>query len=346
MTYHCQMDTIIMQLRKQTIMFCLSIIVPGNALKLNIFIVIQTIESGDGNMDKVNRRTMFGYSDFFQFSDGLAAVRSGNKYGFFDPNGAQVVPFKYDAVLNKGVFSESCLAVCEDGKYGFIDNKGSVVIPMEYEYYIGRYICEFNDGVAPVGKDGRIIFIDKGNNELFPISNNYFFVSGFCDGFAYVTEKCDNNKALSGLINKKGQLITPVEYNIIGLYNEGLIAVKRGRRAQYINKFGETVIDTEYEYLGDFVNHMAVVMTSERKFGMIDIDGNIIIEPKFDTLSNVIVNDITSFREGSSFGFLKTNGLVVAEYAHCTDVQMKEKYVYSIVYNYGRAQAEVDIKRL
>ena len=162
-------------------------------------------------MHQKNQQTLFGYSEFYQFSNGLAAVKSGDKYGFIDHEGVQTIPFKYDAVLNKGVFSEDLLAVCENGKYGFIDNKGNIIIPMKYEYYIGRYICEFNDGVAPVGKDGKITFIDKSNNELFMVNND--FVSGFCDGFAYVTEKRDNNEIFSFLINKITEIF------VIGINN-------------------------------------------------------------------------------------------------------------------------------
>lgn len=288
-------------------------------------------------------QTLLGYSEFFPFCDGLAAVKSGSKWGFIDEEGIVVIPFKYDSVLNNGIFCEGLLAVCEKGKFGFIDRTGKTVIPMKYEYYVGRYVCEFNDGVAPVGKDGKIIFIDKNGQELFTIEEDYFFVSGFCDGFAYVTKACDNHEILSGLINKKGHLITPIEYQITGLYKEGLIAVKKDGHAQYINKYGETIIDTTYEFIGDFDNHLAVVMNASKKFGIINTDGDVVIELKYDALSNVITNDIVFFREGATCGFMRLDASVVLQYPNCTSIQLKEETLYIIEYDDGKKKTEVDL---
>ena len=69
------------------------------------------------------------------FSEGLAAVSTGNKWGFVDPQGKVVVNVLYDRV---GEFHEGLSAVSkidsggQGEKMGFIDKSGKVVIPLKF----------------------------------------------------------------------------------------------------------------------------------------------------------------------------------------------------------------------
>ena len=94
---------------------------------------------------------------------------------------------------------------------------------------------------------------------------------------------------------------------------------------------------------GEFKNGLAVVMNREGRFGLIRTDGSVVIPLQYDSISNVIVNDILFFRKGSTCGFMKTNQLVIAEYPNCTYLQQKHGHVYRIEYNDGESQAELDL---
>ena len=97
------------------------------------------------------------------FSEGLAAVRIGDKWGFIDKDGKLVIDFRDDLVWNeeedtnandisgvafpmfkngrcmiKSMLEEEGIAV-----YGFIDTKGEVVITPEY-----LNVTEFNENYA------------------------------------------------------------------------------------------------------------------------------------------------------------------------------------------------------
>ena len=65
-----------------------------------------------------------------QFSDGYAAVMSGNKWGFIDHNGDTLVDYKYDEVHR---FVNGYAAVCRDGLWGYIDTDGNQLVPCRYE---------------------------------------------------------------------------------------------------------------------------------------------------------------------------------------------------------------------
>ncbi len=59
----------------------------------------------------------------------MAWLMKGNKYGFIDSTGRQVVPCKYDYASS---FQEGYAVVAKDGKYGFMDKTGREIIPAVY----------------------------------------------------------------------------------------------------------------------------------------------------------------------------------------------------------------------
>src|SRR5690606_14845109 len=95
------------------------------------------------------------YDDAREFSEGLAAVRLGDKY------------------------DDDCLLI-ERGKYGFINSKGKTVIPFQFEH-----VYSFKEGLAMVvTSENKVGYINKkGEWKIKPI---YEDGSSFYGGFAEV----------------------------------------------------------------------------------------------------------------------------------------------------------------
>ena len=132
--------------------------------------------------------------------------------------------------------------------------------------------------------------------------------------------------------------------------------VAGNRRVGYLNKHQKVCIPptyytrvnlpenkTVFNHGGDFKNHLAVVMNADGKFGIINTNEDVVVELKYDALSNVITNDIVFFREGGTCGFMRLDGSVILQYPNCTAIQLKEKTVYIIEYDNGKIKAEVDL---
>lgn len=79
---------------------------------------------------------------FNTFSEELAAVPIGGKFGFVDKSGNFVIPAQFDAV---GRFSHGLAAVRKGERSGFIDKAGKFVIKPKY-----LYCADFSDGLAAV----------------------------------------------------------------------------------------------------------------------------------------------------------------------------------------------------
>jgi hypothetical protein len=79
------------------------------------------------------------------FSDGIAAVRVGDRWGVIDKLGKFVIEPKYERRLS---FHEGLAVMFIDGKYGYIDKSGAVVIEPQF-----LEAGDFRGGLAAVTRD-------------------------------------------------------------------------------------------------------------------------------------------------------------------------------------------------
>lgn len=106
------------------------------------------------------------------FSEGLAVVRAGGKYGFIDGTGTFRITPEYDYAE---VFSEGLAGVSFDRiKFGFIDSAARMVIEPRFDW-----VGSFNEGLAMVNlgmawhghqkSGGKWGFIDKSGRVVIDI---------------------------------------------------------------------------------------------------------------------------------------------------------------------------------
>lgn len=101
------------------------------------------------------------YTDAQHFSQGLAAVKKEEKWGFITPDNQQRIRMQYDGVRNyKGTYS----LVRQGDQYGVIDQQGNPVIPIIYldlmpyilngkTYYISRDMTFYTGMLDANGKE-------------------------------------------------------------------------------------------------------------------------------------------------------------------------------------------------
>ena len=146
------------------------------------------------------------------FSEGLAPVKKGGKWGYVDTAGKFVIQPRFNYAKS---FSEGLAAAnIGEGKWGYIDHSGKFVIPAKFsinELYGNGEI--FSEGLALVYVNDDLVFIDKGGKTV--LKPNVTDVEGFIDGLAAVKKKYDNGKEERGYINKLGRFVwgpTPFRY--------------------------------------------------------------------------------------------------------------------------------------
>lgn len=192
----------------------------------------------------------------------LVPVRdqSSQKYGFIDQNAKIQISCEYEACYP---FKEEFAVVCIGDKEGVIDRNGKIVIPIEY------------DSVQSAQS-----------------MNGYFIV--------YEDEKY-------GLLSKEGEIIIPFEYEDITICNDSYAWVKEnGEMLLYdierqekkkvlpdVKICAVTPVSKDiYAYTtGDIIEELLWrPLPWSKKWGMLDIDGHILFEEKYDWIVKFVEN--------------------------------------------------------
>ena len=103
------------------------------------------------------------YDEMWDFTQGFAVVRKGQKYGFINAEGIEVVECKYD---NAWGFKNGFAVVQFDGKYGFIDEQGNEICRNETGFIYDDAWSFTEDGIAKVMKNGKYGYVDTTGKEV------------------------------------------------------------------------------------------------------------------------------------------------------------------------------------
>ena len=203
--------------------------------------------------------------DIRDFSEGLAAAKREDKYGYIDKTSKWIFQPIYDKV---GDFNEGLAWVEIDSKYGYISkatkkffiepkfdkagdfSEGLAPVKVDDEWgYISKetkdfsippefaFAGKFTEGLAPVLKNNGWFFDDKwgyiSKEKEFAIKAKFDGVGNFSEGLAIVAEEKDG-EVKYGYINKNGRIVIPLKFDGAGSFSEGLAAVKQGDKWGYI----------------------------------------------------------------------------------------------------------------
>ncbi|MCA9803535.1 MAG: WG repeat-containing protein [Cyanobacteria bacterium HKST-UBA02] len=207
------------------------------------------------------------------FSEGMAAVQNqSKKWGFIDPDGKLVIPYRYDRA---DVFKHGLAAVSVNDKWGYITKDGKVVGKLAY-WKANQYSPE---GIAKVTIDnsGQSHYIDIEGARID--NGKYYSCKDFSGGMGVVS---DGSKY--GAVDNKGKETIPLEYTALGQFHEGLASFQEGAydKFGYIDKTGTVKIEPAFDDAGSFSEGLARVRMGDR-WGYIDRTGKVAIAPAFVT---------------------------------------------------------------
>ena len=170
----------------------------------------------------------------------------------------EVIEVDYDIVDD---FGENGLApVCKFSKWGYINTKGEEVIKCQF-----REAGEFTNGIAPViMRDKSCAYIDE-NGESVMQFEDFTKLGSFHNGLAWFADK--NDKV--GYINEKGEIVIEPQFEL------------------YANVIRQDIFKQESFYAGGnfYDDGYAIVETSNYKQGVIDMNGNYVLEPIYDSIN-------------------------------------------------------------
>lgn len=238
-----------------------------------------------GFIDKENREIIpCIYERITPFASHEAYAVKNGKTGIIDTEGKVLVPFEYDKIeqLKSGLF-----VVNQAGREGFLNAQKQMILPCQYGYYTiedkeGKplIVLRTKDDTPyyRISYNSRYGLMDFEGNVLTPCK--YEKIGAFTDGnLAHVIL---NDKV--GYIDSNGKEVIPPIYdysrtlpgNRYALYKDGLCYLVD-------NRTGKQVTSQVYNKIEQYRDNLLKV-SLDGKYGMIDPDGNIVLEPIYDEM--------------------------------------------------------------
>ena len=187
------------------------------------------------------------YDELYPFSEGLAAVKKNDKFGFINTKGELVIPCQYQYA---GQFKEGLACVVKDeenNNISFIDAKGEI-LHTEYPFdswiymgatgqtYIGSAIS-FNNGVCEIdypisyniGEEPKKVYIDRQMKEVAQPAeesmqseeNLEYEIFSVSDKDIYGEET-----SLFGVKDKDGKIVIPAKYSNLEISDNGVVLAR------------------------------------------------------------------------------------------------------------------------
>lgn len=243
------------------------------------------------------------YTFVSHFSEGLALVVVDNKGGFIDRTGKMVIEPRYD---KSDDFSDGLAGVLLDGQYGYIDKSGNMVLRTKQNLgpfkegraggYVDNSFChidkqgnpagenrfdqlwsDYSEGLALVQWAGETWFVDT--NDMLHFGHGYESAMPFREGIAPVLNKAADGKApYWTVINKSGETVCRVEGSpdVVYSYSSGLALVRVGGKFGYVNRDGKVVIEPSFDNAYSFFENGVARVTINGSDAYIDKRGKVI----------------------------------------------------------------------
>ena len=190
-------------------------------------------------------------------------------YGVIDLNNKQIIDEKY--LYIEYAYDNYFIACGENGKLGVIDDKGNIIVELNYD-------------VVEKLQDKNIIQAVNSQNNITEIySSNLEKVSEMKN--AVIQNQKDYIKIYSDnelvYLDNNGNIVQNT--NIL---NNKLFAKKENETWGFVDKENQIKVNAQYERVTDFNQYGYAAIRKDNKWGSINQDGEIIIEPIYEFSSN------------------------------------------------------------
>lgn len=310
--------------------------------------------------------------DGFEYNEGLLLVKKSDKYGLININGAEILKAKYDEILCDEYYSENKKyqdsgyvvgdKTSSGMRYGYINRSGKVLLKNNYNkiYRLNEkeedsnvYIVAFENGRAGVYENSKKIIPHEYEdivycslNDLLIVKKNQKYGMIKLDGTQIVPNEYDNIFIEGELINAQKQEKTDIydtngnkkeNYEYVGQHSvcDGKFKIVSTADGKYKIINNQKVTEDDYQYIQYLLGSYFTAIKNQ-KSGIIDADGNTVIDFNYDVVQKVNGFDIVELLDDQGNTILLDKNL---------DVIYKAKYAnIFFVRDYIKIQSTGDTK--
>lgn len=226
-------------------------------------------------------------------------------FGVVDLKGNTILPQEYQSI---NVYMDGSMVICKDGKYGMTDGKGKFIVEPEYDQ-----IFWSPSGIIIESK-GKFGLLDKKGKKVLPLK--FYDVALLNDDLIGFKDKSGKY----AMYNYKGKKLSDHAYDYMNGYGRSIIEVSKDGTWGYLNEDGTVAVDIKYGQLDiNVLDSQYVQVKIDEKYGIMDIKGEFLLEPKYDNIFPGINNDGTLnkqcfiVKEGNKRSLIDKTGKVLRE---------------------------------
>ncbi len=219
-------------------------------------------ESTEYDDRTMSRGIKFDYPSYYGVSDNPdIKIKANSKYFGYESGGENITSIGYKKAF---AYSEGFgCAYDEQGRLYFFNEEGRV------------RVAGLNDIMYGCGEQN-----DESSLGF------YYFDEGLTRALIKTFKKGELISERQILIDRAGdEFYLPQDYTLYS-YSNGMMLMQKGEKYGYMNSRGRWIAEPEYTYARPFFEGLAVVGNKDGKKGMIDKNGNFVIEPIFDKISD------------------------------------------------------------
>lgn len=276
-------------------------------------------------IDQAANRKSAEYGYISDFSDDMARVLSGLRYGYIDKTGKEVISALYTSAEN---FKDGRAKVASDEAEFYVDKTGRQLILqpelVNYTLYKDFYTYGFKDA------NGQIVIPAK-----------YTMARNFTEGLAAVQTPMvaypgGSSGGTWGFIDKTGKEVIAATFEEAYPFSNGRARIKQSGAYGFISRTGSTIVSAIYEDASDFSDGLAQVRF-KNKNGFIDQAGKIVVPFKYDEAYG-FCNGRARIKVNNLYGYIDKTGreIISPMYASASDFSegvavvgdRYEKYIY------------------
>ena len=200
--------------------------------------------------NKVEAISNHDENDTLWYEDNVLKVQKDGKWGVINYDGKVLLNTEYDSIESVQGI-KNALLIEKEGKYGVADNEGKIILDPIYT------------GVTNLGKDNRSGYIVK------------------------------NDEGLYGIVDASKNVILENKYEEIEkVYGNDLYVVSQNGKQKIVNKDGQDVLTEGFDQITNILKtkDSGVIYTSNGKYGIMTLTGEIKIEAQYDNLVEAKAN--------------------------------------------------------
>ena len=250
-------------------------------------------------------------------------TKKDNKSLLYDINGTEIENKEYKTVMptsNENYF----ITINDNSKYGVMDKSNKVLVENEYPYI--KYA--FDEYFIISTETGKLGIIDVNNKIL--IEPQYDVLQNL-EGTKVMEGKIINTNITDIFSKNMEKVISMQKCNVE--VKDGYIKMYSKTETKYFNVEGKEVLNK------DVIKSNVFASKNNDKWGIVDKTGNIIVDYKYDKITEFNEYGFAGIRLNDKWGVINTSGEVILEPTYkISDESVEPDFIgkyYKVNYGYG-----------